>query len=150
MEIDTFTSYDDGLAFAHSFRVLMKKHMQSRMTMDYKDFSLIIPAMVNGAFACELLDELLSKLEKEDKKTYDLIVLRCILALKASSNNNTYDDVAFINDLNTISNLFVEIRYFYEPSLHAKAYNLAFIGVFIGVLEIICESKFGSRPKKTD
>lgn len=164
MEIDTFTSYDDGLAFAHSFRVLMKKHMQSRMTMDYKDFSLIIPAMVNGAFACELflkslftnevhghkLDELLSKLEKEDKKTYDLIVLRCILALKASSNNNTYDDVAFINDLNTNSNLFVEIRYFYEPSLHAKAYNLAFIGVFIGVLEIICESKFGSRPKKTD
>ena len=159
----TLTSYDDGLAFAHSFRVLMEKHMQSRMTMDYKDFSLIIPAMVNGAFACELflkslltnevhghkLDDLLSKLEKEDKKTYDLIVFRCVLSLKASSNN-TYDDVAFINDLNTISNLFVEIRYFYETTLHTKAYNIAFIGVFIGVLETICESEFGLRPKKMD
>lgn len=159
----TLTSYDDGLAFAHSFRVLMEKHMQSRMTMDYKDFSLIIPAMVNGAFACELflkslltnevhghkLDDLLSKLEKEDKKTYDLIVFRCVLSLKASSNH-TYDDAAFINDLNTISNLFVEIRYFYETTLHTKAYNIAFIGVFIGVLETICESKFGLRPKKMD
>ncbi len=96
------------------------------------------------------MDELLSKLEKEDKKTYDLIVTSCIADLKASSNNNTYDDVAFINDLNSISNLFVEIRYFYEPTLHTKAYNLAFIVVFIGVLETICESKFCSRPKKTD
>ena len=80
--MDYLTSYDDGLAFAHSFRVLLEKHMQSRVAMNYKDFSLIIPAMVNGAFACELflkslftnevhghkLDELLSKLEKKERE----------------------------------------------------------------------------------
>ena len=162
--MDYLTSYDDGLTFAHSFRVLLEKHMQSRVTMNYKDFSLIIPAMVNGAFACELflkslftnevhghkLDELLSKLEKEDKSTHDVIVSRCISALNSSSNNTTYDDTSFINDLNTISNLFVEIRYFYEPAMHTKTYNLAFIGVFVGVLESVCESKFGSRPKMHD
>ncbi len=156
------TSYDDGLAFAHSFRVLKEKHMQGRMTLNYMDFSLIIPAMVNGAFACELflkslftnevhghkLDELFSKLEKEDKNIYDLIVSRCIISLNASSNNKKYDDSAFINELNTVSNLFVEIRYFYEPTQHSKSYNIDFIEVLVGVLENICENKFGSRPKK--
>lgn len=138
--------------------------MQGRMKLNYKDFSLIIPAMVNGAFACELflkslftnevrghkLDELLSKLEKEDKITYDLIVSRCILALNASLNNQKYDNAAFINELNTVSNLFVELRYFYEPTQNSKSYNIDFIRVFVGVLENICESKFGPRPKKID
>lgn len=155
------TSYDDGLAFAHSFRVLMEKHMQGRMTMNYKDFSLIIPAMVNGALACELflkslftskvhghkLDELLSKLEKEDKNIYNLIVSRCIITLNASSNNKKYDYTAFITELNIISNLFVEIRYFYEPTQQSKFYNIDFVGVLVVVLENICERKFGSRPK---
>ena len=159
--MNALTSYDDGLAFSHSFRTLFEKHMQGRITMNYKDFSLVIPAMVNGAFACELflkslftkevhghkLDELLTKLEKEDKATYDLIVYRCISNLNVS--NNKYDKVSFMNELNTISNSFVEIRYFYEAT-SSKSYNLDFIRVFVGVLESVCEDRFGPRPTKID
>ena len=162
MVMNALTSYDDGLAFAHSYRVLIKKHMLSRTTMNYRDSSLIIPAMVNGAFACELflkslfkkevrghkLGEIFTKLEREDKNTYDLIVYRCISALN-SSDNKKYDETTFVNELNTFSNSFVEIRYFYENNPNSKNYNLKFIDIFISVLESICEMKYGLRPPKS-
>ena len=53
-ESSNLTSYDDGLTFSHAFRVLLDKHLKARINGNYRDFSLIIPAMVNGAFSCEL------------------------------------------------------------------------------------------------
>lgn len=164
MKIDNFTSYDAGLMFAHAFRTLFEKHMQSRNTIDYKDFSLIIPAMVNGTLACELfikslypsavhghkIKELLLNLENVDKATYDLIVSHCIATLNLLEQNKNYDKNSFIDELEIISNAFVELRYFYEPNSQNKAYNLQLIGVFVGTLESICERKFGSRPKNTN
>ena len=95
--MESFSSYDDGLIFVHSFDILIELHLKSRITMNYQDFQLIIPAIVNGAFACELfmksllsnsihehnLKKLFLKLEEDDKNTYDEIISNCIKLLKS-------------------------------------------------------------------
>ncbi len=158
--MSNFTAYDDGLTFVHSFRVLTERHMQSRVTMNYADFSLIIPATVNGIFACELflkslfkntvhgheLKDLLKDLEKEDQAMYNNIIRRCVSTLNACENIPKYDESVFFDELEKISNLFVELRYFYELGSCGKEYNLQFVGVFVDTLEVICKAKFGLRP----
>ena len=128
--MDVFTAYDDGLMFAHSSKVLFRKHIESRQTGNYSDFSLFIPAMVNGVFACELfikslftknvrghkLNDLLHSLESEDKQLYNSIISQSIQLLNSSQSSIKYDESSFINELNTVSDAFVELRYFYEPN----------------------------------
>ena len=49
-----FSAYDSALMFSSPFKILLTEHMLARTTRNYEKFTLLIPAMVNGAFACEL------------------------------------------------------------------------------------------------
>ena len=168
-ESSNLTSYDDGLTFSHAFRVLLDKHLKARINGNYRDFSLIIPAMVNGAFSCELFfKSLINKTVKEDQftkfKIHNLLELyrkvedldsalaadvytkfNCVMSLK-KGKTYSYDD--FIDKLSEYNSSFVDIRYFYEPKKTQTVYDLDFLEGIVATLESICIIEFGERPQK--
>lgn len=153
----SLTSYDFALSYAHAFRVLFQKHMESRSTGNYADFSLIVPLMSIGGFACELFlksllgekckshriySDLYKRLEPDIAQEIETVVIHAMRIKKGKPNYNSSE---FIADFKIQDRVFEEFRYPYEP-MERKTYNVDFTEVLIAALQVICELKFGTRP----
>lgn len=139
-----------GKMFAHSFRVLMEKHISARTAMNLQDFKLIVPALVNGAFSAELfikylidekmishnLSSLMERLKKTSVQKYENIIHDTIYTM--NQKMITYNEQEFQKDLEACSNMFEKIRYIYEPTKNDVVYNLDFLESFIAALESQC------------
>ena len=66
-----FSAYDSALMFSNSFKILLTEHMLERTTGNYEKFTLLIPAMVNGTFACELFLKALLEIPLRGHKLYN-------------------------------------------------------------------------------
>ena len=160
--VKNFSAYDAALMFSYSFKFLYHRHLSARITGSYEDFGLIVPAMVNGAFACELFlksllknsprghklyNDLFCKLDLYTAKELETIVIECFKKKK----NTIINSEQFILNLKIVDRAFEELRYFYEPkdNYKQKVYNLDFIEVLVFSLKAICEQKYGVRPVRT-
>ncbi|MBC8570619.1 hypothetical protein [Zongyangia hominis] len=153
------SAYDSALMFSNAFHFLLHKHMSARITGNYEEFALVVPAIVNGAFACELFlksllidpprghklyHDLFCKLDPSIAYEIETIVIECFKLKKETTINSDQ----FIPYFKTIDRSFEEFRYFYEPKdkKEMKAYNIDFIEVLVFSLRAICEQRFGIRP----
>ena len=154
-----FNTYDSALMFSNAFRILLNKHMSARATGSYEDFALLVPTMVNGAFACELFlkallevplrghklyTDLFCKLDPSTAKVIETVVIVSFKKEKGVVMNSEQ----LISYFKTIESAFEEFRYFYEPknSNEMKVYNIDFLEVLVFSLRAICEQKFDVRP----
>lgn len=156
------SAYDSALMFSNAFKILFDKHMSARLTGNYGDFALLVPAMVNGAFACELFlksllkvplrghrlyNDLFCRLDPSTAQELETVVIECFLRKK----NTVFNSENFISTFKTIEKSFEEFRYFYEPKDNdeMKVYNIDFIEILVFSLRAICEQRFGVRPTGT-
>ena len=155
-----FQDYDTALAFAHAYLVLIKQFETGIQVLDYSDGMLLIPIIVNGAFACELflkallltpsrghlLKDLFLRLDNQDNDLCERIRQKTIYELR--KDNKEYNENDFWGDLESMSKAFEELRYFHEPQQIPKQleYNLGFLYTFCCVLKANCEVKYGRRP----
>ena len=154
-----FSAYDSALMFSNSFRILLDEHLSARAIANYEKFALIIPALVNGAFACELFlkalwkvplkghklyRDLFCKLDLSTKQEIETIVIACY----NKKMNIVVHSQQFISDFKTIEKSFEEFRYFYElqKNNEMKGYHIGFLEVLVFSLRAICEKRFGVRP----
>ena len=154
-----FSAYDSALMFSNSFKILLSEHMLARTTGNYAKFTLLIPAMVNGAFACELFlkalleaphrghklyNDLFCKLDLSTAQEIETVTIECLKKKK----NTIINSEQFISNFKTIERSFEEFRYFYEPqnNIEMKVYNIDFLEVLVFSLRAICEQKFDVRP----
>lgn len=156
--MEHLTAYDSALMFSNSFKILLDRHMTARLTGNYEDFALLVPAMVNGAFACELFlkslfkkqirghrlyTELYQELDSSIKKEIKTVVIERMKRKKNTVINSDKFEMELIN----IERVFEEFRYIYETNnTENKVYNIDFIEVLVFSLRGICEQKFGKRP----
>jgi len=160
--------YDNALGFANAYRLLYEKTCVSNIEKDptYVNGSMIMPTLVNGAFACELflkalleeearghsLVELFEKLQKENPDRATIIECTCITILKDRFGYKDYEKANFLADLNTYDIAFEKLRYWHEPDTKheriGKAYNLAFMETLVAVLQTQCQEIYGERPSK--
>ena len=154
-----FSSYDSGLMFYSAFELLFQKYILSRAVGDGKGILLVIPALVNGSFACELfLKALLAKPTRGHRLYSDLY---CKLDSQTASEIEHKVIDHFKNEKNTIIDSgqfrlnfmaeekdFEELRYFYEPGKpgEEKSYNVDFVAVLVVSLKEICEQRVGQSP----
>ena len=163
------TIYDNALGFANAYRLLYGKTSISNIEKEptYSNGSMIMPTLVNGAFACELffkallksdahghsLVELYEKIEEEDLKEACIIKKTCIAIMQEKFHYNDYNESQFILDLGIYDEAFKELRYWHEPDVNhkriGKAYSLAFLEVLVAVLQTQCQMRYGERPLKT-
>jgi len=129
----------NGLGFREVYLILRKQFAVNCSIGSYeKGLSIVVPMLVNGAFACELLlkslnpslnrghklkTELFDKLKDTTKQD---IINRFIVKSK-----NTYDETTFNSDFIKNEELFVDWRYFHEKSNHA---SLGFLDLLIQTL----------------
>lgn len=154
------TSFDFALSYAHAFRVLLNKHYESRLSGNYQDFSLIVPLMSIGGFACELFmkslvdkklkthklySDLYKNLDTNTSNEIETIVVQC---MRLKKNKPDYDSLTFKSDFMKQDRLFEDFRYLYEPKKDKPqvVYNIDFTEVLVSALQTICELKFGKRP----
>ena len=154
-----FSAYDSALMFSNSFKILLTEHMLARTTGNYEKFTLLIPAMVNGAFACELYlkallevplrghklyNDLFCKLDLSTAQEIETVAIECYKKKK----NTIVNSEQFISNFKTIERSFEEFRYFYESQNNSemKVYSIDFLEVLVFSLRAICEQKFGIRP----
>ena len=153
-----FSAYDSALMFSNSFKILLNEHMLARTTGSYEEFALLIPAMVNGAFACELFlkallgvspgshklySDLFCKLDSSTAQQIETVVIECFNRKKRTIIHSEQ----FISNFKDIERTFEEFRYFYESKNSNKvAYNIDFLEVLVFSLRAICEQRFGIRP----
>ena len=154
-----FSAYDSALMFSNSFKILLNEHMSARTTGNYEKIELLVPAMVNGAFACELFlkallkdplrghklyNDLFRRLDLSTAQEIETVVIECFKKKKSTVINSQQ----FISNLETIEKTFEEFRYFYEPQNNneTKVYNIDFLEVLVFSLRAICEQRFGIRP----
>lgn len=152
-----FSAYDSALMFSNSFKILLDEHMLARTTGNYEKFALLIPAMVNGAFACELFlkallgvspgshklySDLFCKLDSSTAQQIEAVVIECFKRKKRTIIHSEQ----FISNFKDIERIFVEFRYFYEAKSNKKEYNIDFLEILVFSLKAICEQRFGIRP----
>lgn len=163
----TLTAYDNGRGFANAFRCLLKHSSIQTLLIsgNYDDASMIMPTIVNGAFACELflkalikepvkihsIAMLLKKYENENhgicKKIEDL----CIKQMLEIKHEQNYNSDCYNRDLSAIDKAFEELRYWHEPVTENSkkrntVYSLGFLDVLVAVLETLCIANYGKRP----
>ncbi len=171
IENKALTAYDNALGFANAFRVLLNKTSISalRKSGSYSDASMIMPTIVNGAFACELfikallknppskgkeahsLVSLIEVYEREKPGKKDFIQQVCISVMHNIQGNESYSESMYDRDLRSMDCAFYNLRYWHEPinpdSLRRNnVYSLDFIQTFVAVLQDECERTFGPRP----
>ena len=174
-ENKALTAYDNALGFANAFRLLLSKTSISTLqkSRSYSDASMIMPTIVNGAFACELfLKALLKSPHTKGKKAHSLIMLVnaydreqpgkkdfirqvCIGVMHNIQCNENYDESMYNRDLQSIDCAFYNLRYWHEPidpnsPRRNYVYNFDFIQTFVAVLQGECEKAFGPRPLLTE
>ena len=154
-----FSAYDSALMFSNSFKLLLDEHMLARITGNYEKFAFVVPAMVNGAFSCELFlkallevplrghklyNDLFCKLDLFTAQEIETVVIECFKKKK----NTVINLEQFISNFKTIERSFEEFRYFYEHQNNneMKVYNIDFLEVLVFSLRAICEQRFGIRP----
>ena len=154
-----FGAYDSALMFSNALRILLNKHISARATGSYEDFAFIVPAMVNGAFACELFlkallgtplrghklyNDLFCKLDLSTAQEIETVTIECLKKKK----NTIINSEQFISNFKVIERSFEEFRYFYEPqnSNEMKVYNIDFLEALVFSLRAVCEQRFGIRP----
>ena len=145
--------------FSNAFRILLNKHISARETGIHEDFALLVPAMVNGAFACELFlksllevplrghklyDDLFCKLDLSTAQEIETVVIKSFIKKRSTVINSE----EFISNFKNIERAFEEFRYFYEPQNNneMRVYNIDFVEVLVFSLRAICEQRFGIRP----
>lgn len=157
------SSYDFALSYAHAFRILLHRQMDSRKINNYQDFSLITPLMSTAGFACELFlksllteackshclySVLFKKLDINTANNIEAIVIHCMQNTKRKID---YDHESFIHDFEIQDKLFEDFRHIFEENNNrqAVAYNIDFTEVLVAALESICNTRFGERPLDT-
>lgn len=147
----SLTSFDFALSYSHAFRVLLNKHYESRLSGNYQDFSLILPLMSIGGFACELfLKSLVDKKLKTHKLYFDLyknldtntsneIETTVVQCMHLKKNKPDYDSLRFKSDFMKQDRLFEDFRYLYEPKKDKPqvVYNIDFTEVLVSALQTI-------------
>ena len=157
-----FSAYDSALMFSSSFKILLTEHMLARTTRNYEKFTLLIPAMVNGAFACELFlkallgtplrghklyNDLFCKLDLSTAQEIETVTIECLKKKK----NTIINSEQFISNFKVIERSFEEFRYFYEPQysgtrneakkvvrLHTRAGRLFRMTTIFGNVSELC------------
>ena len=159
MDSGTISAYDTGLMFSNAFKLLINQHMLARSSLDYDGFALVVPAMVNGAFACEaflkallgknihnhnLYNDLFCKLDT----TTQQLVANVFTEVYKNETGDTITMEQFVSEFKSIENTFVKLRYFYEAKEDSQSeiYNIRFMNVLVSSLRGICEEQFGKRP----
>ena len=111
------------------------------------DVSVSIPAIVIGAFACELylkslIRDLENTLKKHRKKAHSISWLfgkldkeerKQIISYTIDNMSELffdYDEECFDKDLNLLDNCFVQWRYFFEPNMDLSEGNFLFCRSF--------------------
>lgn len=152
------TDYDTALSFCHAAKILFKLFTQALNTLNYKDFSLFIPFMVNCSFACELfLKALIDKPQKGHNLSdlfkrlleVDIVTARSIKKTVIESFNASNKPLlhSFEDELTSMKKTFEQFRYMHEPNMiEPHAYNYLFLYIFMVILEAHAEMKFGKRP----
>lgn len=150
---------NNGVIFQHAFDILnsrtqlaIVKRTAGEDTPNDKvdlELALFVPAVVNGAFACELfmkamlpkntrghkLQELFNDL---DTNIQDRIKNNTLVRIKKFSES--YTDVDFYTDLTHNGNIFSEWRYFHEGNVNSA--NFRFISNFMkAVFDIALEER---------
>ena len=159
MDNKIISAYDTGLMFSNAFKILINQHMLSRSSLNYEDFTFVVPAMVNGAFACEAFLKSLSRDAIRGHKLYsDLfckldpitqqMVTKVFTEVYKRETGNVITAEQFYLEFKAMEETFVELRYFHEvrENSKSKVYNIGFMNVLISSLRGICEEKFGKRP----
>ena len=154
--MDTFfNSFSTGKAYAHAFRILLRSFNSSKITLNKQDFSLCIPLLSMGGFACELFLKYLANQDYKTHKLYSVlykglnieyqnnIETFCIDAMKSKKSIEEYDHDQFTNDFLTVDKVFEEFRYMHETpkGIEQKVYNLDFLEVLVCILEGLCTAK---------
>lgn len=165
--MEPFSAYDNGLGFFNAFKTLLKKTSLDALSKSksYTDATMIMPTVVNGALACELLlkaliqdetkshhiIELIDRLENKDPGMKGNIQSICIALIRQEKGRPDYDSLQYEEDLQRMDNAFVNLRYWHESRGNANTTelvcDLGFLDVFACVLLSLCETKFGPRPK---
>ena len=157
-----FTAYDTALTFSHASNILYDLFNKSLQTLEYKDFGLIIPFMVNCSFASELFLKALIGFPQRGHKLGELF--KYLLTTDAQIANSIKDSVlksfnnsdkplanSFEEELASVERTFEQFRYGHEPnSVDPHSYNYLFILIFMNLLEAHAEIKFGKRPVQND
>lgn len=159
MDSGIISAYDTGLMFSNAFKLLINQHVLERGSLDYDGFALVVPAMVNGAFACELfLKSLLNEATRGHKLYSDLfckldqtsqqLVESVFTEVYRNETGVTMTTEQFTSEFKAIERTFEELRYFYETKENSKSkvYNIGFMNVLVSSLRGICEEKLGKRP----
>lgn len=159
MDSKTISAYDTGLMFSNAFKLLINQHMLARSSLDYEGFALVVPAMVNGAFACEAFLKSLSSNTIRGHKLYsDLfckldpisqqLVTKVFTEVYKRETGHVITAEQFSLEFKAMEETFVELRYFYEVQENSKSkvYDIGFMNVLVSSLRGICEEKFGKRP----
>lgn len=159
MDSGIISAYDTGLMFSNAFKLLINQHVLARGSLDYDGFALVVPAMVNGAFACELfLKSLLNEATRGHKLYSDLfckldqtsqqLVESVFTEVYRNETGVTMTTEQFTSEFKAIERTFEELRYFYETKENSKlkVYNIGFMNVLVSSLRGICEEKLGKRP----
>lgn len=167
-----FTAYDNAIGFANAFRLLSGRTSLSALSLSqsYSDFSMVMPTIVNGAFACELfLKALLTDPPQRGKEAHSIVSLidiydkekrgakeyireACIKGLQNKLMDNSYSRSKYERDLSAIDKAFVILRYWHDPikshedPRYNNGFNLDFLDVLVTVLQYECEKGFGKRP----
>ena len=154
--MDTFfNSFSTGKAYAHAFRILLRSFNSSKITLNKQDFSLCIPLLSMGGFACELFLKYLANQDYKTHKLYsvlykglnkewqDNIESFCIDAMKSKKSMQEYDHDQFTNDFLTVDKIFEEFRYVHEApkEMGMKVYSIDFLEVLVCILEGLCTAK---------
>ena len=137
-----------ALQFYNSFMVLCQQIDKAARLKDEEKLGLIIPAVVQGALACELymkgmiegepkihkLNCLYDELNPAIQKFVSTLVID-VQRVKDASYNIT----VFRDDLKKYGDVFVDWRYFYEPG-HGNAVDVNFMKDLASVLKSCAES----------
>ena len=144
---------------ARPCKPICEKSLTPPTTRNYEKFTLLIPASINGAFACELFlkallgtplrghklyNDLFCKKDLSTAQEIETVTIECLKKKK----NTIINSEQFISNFKVIERSFEEFRYFYEPQINSemKVYSIDFLEVLVFSLRAVCEQRFGIRP----
>lgn len=120
--------------------LLLGKSSVSETDIQYNGWStqLLVPAVVNISFSCELFLKVLLSIHQITSKKHDLLSLYNLLPKKIQEKILVQNSSNFFEDLKTISNLFVKWRYLYE---RMYPFNYTFLYQFSEQLQVLSEEE---------
>ena len=137
----------DANLFSYTFGILTSRMEEGFAKQNQMDMALIVPATVNGAFACELyMKSMLSSIPNEHKldNLFNLLdsdvqtFISKIMVDVGKAKNASYNGAKFMNELAQYGRSFQEWRYFYEydPNI-----DINFIKNLVAALKGVVEAR---------